>query len=440
MSLVSELEGPRTAFVVFRAESEADSISPSHSIATAIPAPEPAVLPSDRREHARDSVSFFTGGNASDVPASERGNKPAWGRPTNGAIDTAPAVLGSPSSWPGLSESAKASTKASLDGSSAALGSNSLPMQRKFANRDGGNSGDDVGTSGSFSSNGEPTSPSSSSAEISQNNAERQPDNGNCSNWDHRPRESHGWVDQGDRRRRHSGNSRRGNYGSKRDEGRGGRDWNSYRPPIVRDSHMPRSHPSLPVMRPHMPAMVPFFGPPLFQHFPGLMFYPDIPPQMYFFPTYPQRELLGGYPFVPQPAPPPTQQPIFFPSAEQKRTLILKQIEYYFSADNLCKDLFLRSKMDSNGWVPINLIATFNRIKQLTDSTPFILDAIRPSNVLEVEGNRVRKRDGWQIWLLNRHQNESEDRKSEHGSQTNQESLVSQMETIALNEGNTQTT
>lgn len=58
--------------------------------------------------------------------------------------------------------------------------------------------------------------------------------------------------------------------------------------------------------------------------------YSDIPPPVYFFPSYPHPELFGGYPFVPHPAPLAIQEPIFLASAEQKRVLILKQIEYYF--------------------------------------------------------------------------------------------------------------
>ncbi|OCK78937.1 hypothetical protein K432DRAFT_279072, partial [Lepidopterella palustris CBS 459.81] len=40
--------------------------------------------------------------------------------------------------------------------------------------------------------------------------------------------------------------------------------------------------------------------------------------------------------------------------------------EYYFSVDNLCKDMFLRKRMDSKGFVLLSVIAEFNRIKQLT--------------------------------------------------------------------------
>ena len=43
-------------------------------------------------------------------------------------------------------------------------------------------------------------------------------------------------------------------------------------------------------------------------------------------------------------------------------TLVQTQIEYYFSIDNLCKDMFLRKHMDSQGLVFLNTIAQFPTI------------------------------------------------------------------------------
>lgn len=125
MSLLSDLHAPLNAsssrgFVVVRGESKADAVAPPLSMPAAIPSPEPTVAIPNRRDQAEDFVSSSTGGNASDVPVSESGNKPAWARTCNGAIDTAPLVLGGSSSWPALSESAKVSTKPSFDGSASA--------------------------------------------------------------------------------------------------------------------------------------------------------------------------------------------------------------------------------------------------------------------------------------------------------------------------------
>lgn len=39
---------------------------------------------------------------------------------------------------------------------------------------------------------------------------------------------------------------------------------------------------------------------------------------------------------------------------------------YYFSVENLCKDLYLRNKMDADGFVSLAEIANFNRIRQIT--------------------------------------------------------------------------
>ncbi|MBO8584264.1 hypothetical protein INO15_14165, partial [Staphylococcus aureus] len=71
-----------------------------------------------------------------------------------------------------------------------------------------------------------------------------------------------------------------------------------------------------------------------------------------------------------------------------------------FSSENLCKDVFLRQNMDEQGWVPISLIASFNRVKQLTVYFPAIVEAVRSSTVVEVQGDKIRKRNDWMNWLL----------------------------------------
>jgi hypothetical protein len=50
--------------------------------------------------------------------------------------------------------------------------------------------------------------------------------------------------------------------------------------------------------------------------------------------------------------------------------------EYYFSTDNLQRDFFLRRKMTPEGYLPLALIASFNRVQQLTQVgclIPFII-------------------------------------------------------------------
>lgn len=55
--------------------------------------------------------------------------------------------------------------------------------------------------------------------------------------------------------------------------------------------------------------------------------------------------------------------------------LILNQVNYYFSTENLCKDEFLRVHMDGEGWVPIPLLASFARLRRLTTDLAILTEA-----------------------------------------------------------------
>jgi len=76
------------------------------------------------------------------------------------------------------------------------------------------------------------------------------------------------------------------------------------------------------------------------------------------------------------------------------------QLEYYFSTDNLCKDLFLRGHMDKEGYVPISLLMSFNRVRALTSDQASILKALEGSDKVEVTGDRLRRRGDWEYWML----------------------------------------
>ncbi len=65
---------------------------------------------------------------------------------------------------------------------------------------------------------------------------------------------------------------------------------------------------------------------------------------------------------------------------------ICRQIEYYFSVQNLCKDVFLRSKMNEEGWIPLRVIAAFNRVRSLTNDLQAVYDAVANSAVVELKG------------------------------------------------------
>ena len=66
--------------------------------------------------------------------------------------------------------------------------------------------------------------------------------------------------------------------------------------------------------------------------------------------------------------------------------------EYYFSEENLMKDFFLRRKMDSEGYLPASLIASFRRVQALVYDVNFIVQAVKGSDVIEVkDGIKVRR-------------------------------------------------
>lgn len=57
--------------------------------------------------------------------------------------------------------------------------------------------------------------------------------------------------------------------------------------------------------------------------------------------------------------------------------------------------------MDSRGWVPIPLIASFNRVKRLTQDVNLVRDALTLSTMVEVNGDYVRlSNDHWRQWVL----------------------------------------
>lgn len=80
--------------------------------------------------------------------------------------------------------------------------------------------------------------------------------------------------------------------------------------------------------------------------------------------------------------------------------MILNQVHYYFSTENLLRDNFLRSHMDPDGgWIAISLLASFNRLRSLTTDIGLIAETLKLSPELEVAHSAVRKRHGWQQWV-----------------------------------------
>ncbi|XP_031620917.1 la-related protein 1-like isoform X2 [Contarinia nasturtii] len=80
---------------------------------------------------------------------------------------------------------------------------------------------------------------------------------------------------------------------------------------------------------------------------------------------------------------------------------IRKQIEYYFSDENLQRDFFIRRKMDAEGYLPITLIASFHRIQALSSDIQVVLTAVQESDQLEVFKNfKVRTKNDPTKWPI----------------------------------------
>ncbi|XVF25484.1 hypothetical protein REPUB_Repub13aG0216300 [Reevesia pubescens] len=74
---------------------------------------------------------------------------------------------------------------------------------------------------------------------------------------------------------------------------------------------------------------------------------------------------------------------------------IIKQVEYYFSDENLPTDKYMMSliKKNKEGFVPISIISSYRKMKKLTRSYPSIVAALKESSLLVVssDGKKVKR-------------------------------------------------
>lgn len=99
----------------------------------------------------------------------------------------------------------------------------------------------------------------------------------------------------------------------------------------------------------------------------------------------------------------PFQAPPFWDSILMG--MLKSQIEYYFSIENLCKDMYLRQRMDSQGFVPLHFIAAFKRMRDLSADLGLIRAVCEDSTevdfiVGEDDCERLRRREDWQKFVL----------------------------------------
>ncbi|UJR37007.1 hypothetical protein I4U23_029714 [Adineta vaga] len=80
---------------------------------------------------------------------------------------------------------------------------------------------------------------------------------------------------------------------------------------------------------------------------------------------------------------------------EQLRQHLRKQLEYYFSRENMINDRYLKSQMDAEEYVPIFVIANFKLVKRLTHDLQLITDVLKelPSVEVDPEDKKVRSAD-----------------------------------------------
>uniref|UniRef100_A0A0V0IQV0 Putative la-related protein-like n=1 Tax=Solanum chacoense TaxID=4108 RepID=A0A0V0IQV0_SOLCH len=360
--------------------------------------------------------------------------KTVWNKPSNGAADVSP-VMGA-LSWPALSDSTKASFKSSSSSDSLRTLPNGsvsetqvtgmasashrqsntnnanpntmlnhvVPSRQRSMKRGGGNSNHNASANGVFSQQQahgfevETVNNSGKSGNYGAEFSSRDNNRRDGGQWGGFGAQSHGGNDH-----QHQRNAnRRGNVGphprgdGPYHNGYGGRreDWKPHRGWGTRDAHMlPQRGPARPFMGapPHTsPPYIP--GPMPVQPYQPPMVYSEVPPVFYF----------------PGPFPDPLRMPMLSPVPPvfvhvpdtQLQIRIVNQMDYYFSNENLIKDTFLRQNMDEHGWVPVTLIAGFKKVMELTDNIQLILNAVRSSTVVEVQGEKLRRRNDWFHWLM----------------------------------------
>ncbi|KAF3445317.1 hypothetical protein FNV43_RR10492 [Rhamnella rubrinervis] len=277
-----------------------------------------------------------------------RQKKPAWNKPSNGVVETTPTI--DADSWPALSESTRASPKLSAD-----------PSSKPVADGSGSNAQLWGGHAHSNFTHPHPPPPPppppppyhvlqmhpNAYANLIPTMPDHSPRDPSFRNnhWDTRPGgfvpQPHAVNDRRNSSRRnfgphpHGDGTYRNNYGGRRDHDR---------------------------------------------------------EFIYTMPMDPIRAVQ----FITHASPPAMFVPVADPSLS---ALLVNQIDYYFSDANLIKDEYLRSNMDDHGWVPISLIASFPRVKNLTHNIQLILTSLRASSVVEVQDDKVRKRNEWMKWI-----------------------------------------
>jgi len=87
-----------------------------------------------------------------------------------------------------------------------------------------------------------------------------------------------------------------------------------------------------------------------------------------------------------------SSEPVKKLEGEELMDALKKQVEYYFSRENLCQDAYLVSKMDAQHYVEIAVISDFKMVKQLTSDQTLILESVKDSDkvVVDLQNKKIK--------------------------------------------------
>ena len=74
------------------------------------------------------------------------------------------------------------------------------------------------------------------------------------------------------------------------------------------------------------------------------------------------------------------------------KAALQQQLEYYFSKENLSRDPYLVSQMDSEQYVPIATIANFEQVKKLTKDINLVVQVLKESSMVQVDESEEKVR------------------------------------------------
>lgn len=77
---------------------------------------------------------------------------------------------------------------------------------------------------------------------------------------------------------------------------------------------------------------------------------------------------------MPYGAPMPVLIPPPISPKQDPQQALTQQIDYYFSLDNLIRDVFLRKNMGTEGWLELDLILNFKRVKIIVNGLSNSID------------------------------------------------------------------